>query len=353
MGKEREFRFVDVELGTWDDAMELARSFYAHKDPWLFRGERDGSWHLSTTLQRALTSLEEPLKKLADVERRILIKFRRTAPLHGQVVSQEAIAEHTDAIDWLTMVQHYGGPTRLLDFTRSFWVAVFFAIEATSSAKFPEEQVVWAVNSRKLWNQVMAQLPCKNEQYRPSEASQRRRGARIEARKWLMLDENWGKRGFEKQRKCFGLDKGQKLPALALPIEPERMNPRMAAQGGSFIFAMGADRTFEENLFGSFGLEAPAQWCPRIWDGTKQLSSGPRQTVIFRIVLPQGQAKVKEGNVLLQAMSISARSLFPDAHGVARAGYDVAVDWKGVERRAILEGATRPPPENDNDIASE
>lgn len=354
MGKERKFRFVDVELGTWNNAMKLARWFYAHEDPWVFRGERDGSWHLSTTLERALKSLREPLTKLADVERRILIKFRRTAPLHGQVISEEAVHERTEAIEWLTMVQHYGGPVRLLDFTRSFWVAVFFAIEPTSSPKFPEQQVVWAVNSRKLWEAAMAWLPGTKGEYRAPEASDRRRGARIEATEWLMVDEKYRKKGFARLKRRLGLDpKKDLLPALALPIEPERKNPRMAAQEGCFIFAMAADGTFEQNLFETFGLKAPCDWSPRSWDGTRGLSSPPRQTVIFRIVLPQGQLRVKEGNVLLQAMNISGRSLFPDAHGVARAGYDVAVDWKGIERRTILRGAMRPPPEKEDDIRTE
>lgn len=353
MGKNSKFAFEDVKLTTWNNAMELARCFYAHKDRWLLRGERDGSWHLSTTLERALKSLREPLTKLADVERRILIKFRRTAHLHGQVVSQEAVDEGTHAIEWLTMVQHYGGPTRLLDFTGSFWVAVFFAIEVTAAPEFPKKQVVWAVNSRKLWNQGVEVHLKRKDWYGREEASQRRRGARIEAKEWLMVDEKYRNTGFTNLKGRLGLRNEDPLPPLALPIEPERMNPRMAAQDGSFIFAMAADRTFEENLFQTFGLKAPTRWSPRRWDGTQGLSSRPRQTVIFRIVLPQGHPKLKEGHVLLQDMNISAESLFRDAHGVARAGYDVAVDWKGVERRAILRGAMRPPPEKEDDMPTE
>jgi hypothetical protein len=47
------------------------------------------------------------------------------------------------------LIQHHGGPTRLLDFTHSFYVAAFFALERAT-----EDVAVWAVNLDRLENAV-------------------------------------------------------------------------------------------------------------------------------------------------------------------------------------------------------
>ena len=56
---------------------------------------------------------------------RVLVHdFRRRA--HHYIQSPPSPDEH---LEWLALVQHHGGPTRLLDFTKSFYVASFFAVE--------------------------------------------------------------------------------------------------------------------------------------------------------------------------------------------------------------------------------
>ena len=44
-------------------------------------------------------------------------------------------------LDWLALMQHYGASTRLLDFSHSFYVAAYFAVENAT-----KDSAVWAVN---------------------------------------------------------------------------------------------------------------------------------------------------------------------------------------------------------------
>ena len=61
---------------------------------------------------------------------------------HARVHGQIADAPTTDAkLEWLSLLQHYGGPTRLLDVTRSPYVAAYFAADKAGNG----DCAVWAL----------------------------------------------------------------------------------------------------------------------------------------------------------------------------------------------------------------
>jgi hypothetical protein len=91
---------------------------------------------------------------MLDVEAGLLRKFQR----HGHLYEgRMAVPDHDNVLEWLALMQHYGAPTRLLDWSYSFWVALFFACENAhpDASSWP---AVWALNSAWLKERSLAVL---------------------------------------------------------------------------------------------------------------------------------------------------------------------------------------------------
>jgi hypothetical protein len=100
-------------------------------DPW-FRGQTNAAWELAPNIFRY---------DLLNDEDEIRAEFQRRAPQY----MTEAVPQ--DYWGWYFLMQHYGAPTRLLDWTDSALVALYFALN--SDRKDPEDDldaVVWMLD---------------------------------------------------------------------------------------------------------------------------------------------------------------------------------------------------------------
>lgn len=109
--------------GTWDPSIRRHRSTFA------YRGVEDETYKLSNGLSR----LGEPYPNL---ERNLLKQFKKYA--HDEVTARD-----TDW-HWLAIAQHYGLPTRLLDWTYAPLVAAHFATSDINT--FDRDGAIWKVD---------------------------------------------------------------------------------------------------------------------------------------------------------------------------------------------------------------
>ena len=116
------FTFHKEQIVTWDGLLEQAAQLTAEQ--WLFRGMQRANWHLETSLEHSCVEhYEQDLSNAASLENILTREFRRRYYNHRVGIPDPV------GLEWLSLMQHYGAPTRLLDFTYSFFIAAFFAVE--------------------------------------------------------------------------------------------------------------------------------------------------------------------------------------------------------------------------------
>jgi hypothetical protein len=120
---------------SWNSDIGRFRSRFA------FRGLSEADYHLETTLIR----LGGPYVQL---EQHLLRNFRKYA--YREVVQGDSLWH------WLSLAQHYGLPTRLMDWTYSPFVAMHFA--TVNIEKSAVDGVIWAVDYEKSHHLVPPQL---------------------------------------------------------------------------------------------------------------------------------------------------------------------------------------------------
>jgi hypothetical protein len=245
--KEVAVRFKELRPKSWQ---ELKDWYHALSLGWVFRGQRKADWEISSSLERLLRRV--PLRAM---EVPMLRKF--ASRLHHYAGS-EAASE--TLLGKLALMQHHGVPTRLTDWTKSAFVATFFAVE---EAVGPNGAcAVWALvgewcNTQSV-HRLRAKLGLTADQL-PMEIS-------------LAEDHHFIEYVFNAGEPCV------------VSLEPERLNPRMAAQQGIFVCAGDMTSSFMENLeaLGArdllrklYKIIIPNAWRPRILHDRERMNIGP------------------------------------------------------------------------------
>jgi len=114
---------------------------------WLFRGHRNANWDLAPSIGRA--SIWSPKTYSALEERDLFLRFR------DDVFEPRIVGRYTD-FERLAIGQHYGLPSRLLDWTSNLLTAAFFASQTEDGVpevdgrilmvSVPDDHVEWFWN---------------------------------------------------------------------------------------------------------------------------------------------------------------------------------------------------------------
>jgi hypothetical protein len=247
--------FNTITVNSWQEFKDRIARF---GENWAFRGQTDSRWVLNNAIERT-----EFIQFYPSIEAEFVAEFQRGA---RNYLSRDETPQHL--IEWLALMQHHGAPTRLLDLTRSPFIAAYFAFEHCH-IRDGHHVGIWGINIAHLKERSLEIL---STQF--SEALEQSSN---------LINESLFESIF------FNNDQ-----SLVFPVEPFSMNRRYSLQQSMFVSTGNSRETFMSQL--AF------------------LGDDISKTVV-RIEVPSSCKKVALRE--LQQMNLHRASLFPDLDGYA------------------------------------
>lgn len=315
---ERRLKTARIELHTWRDFTKVMKILDVGK--WIYRGQEDSSWSLESGLDRYLKKFGKAGLRKKDGGSRdteFVMAFPRAeyfaiSRFRAMSRQDQAWASNVDA---LIAMQHYGAKTRLLDFTTSIRVALFFAYENQSNGK---QRAIYAINYKALLDQD---------------------GMWSGYKEYLKREKKWVDRGDEQARWEFEsqienqyyrdfafaeaekiiLQQAQESEISILPLYTVCSNKRQMAQTGVELMPRTFD-WFDKNLATALNVSVD-----EINNPTTLISNDISHLVNASAHLPSALVKLvfdpqmeKDAWQLLDQANINAATIYPDWVGIAK-----------------------------------
>lgn len=243
---------------------QLIRHVNELPNNFIYRGQADAAWPLKSSLERVIGDAwnAEAAQRFEDYA---LKQFQSKFHLYDHENSHPA-----SKLAWLSVMQHYGVPTRLLDFTESPYIALYFALESYTH-HLGRDIALFALDYSAVLQKSIEHIQSKDSGFKETRATV-----------------------FEKQDQIFDTVVDRFAYDIAWIAEPQVLNARLDRQGGSFL------------LSGNRSLKIEAVLTlPLYSDVTAQ-----------KLIVPA--SLVSGVFALLRKMNITSKSLYGDLEGLAR-----------------------------------
>jgi len=324
-------RIAHVQISHWPDFFRLMNFFARRKEggwQWVFRGQKDSTWGLQSSLEREIEEYwKNTLRKesrrnlgsyMGDVvrdERRVIGDFQRLVK-SGDYLPAGILSDVGESlVQALSMLQHYGSKTRLLDFTYSLGVAAYFAFETQTTGR---PRTIWALNI----DSLVGRIP------KMKEMLGNNLGVVQRVRQYAFGSRDWPEdvtRDFQKEfvGVADGILEGKQFyDRGVIPIRLVGNNRRLDAQNGLFLFPLVAS-SFEENLAMTLGVSTDVFEDLKNPQGRSEALGSPgmrtsryKDHSLLKIdFMPEMESRAWH---VLEQMQLVPHMLFPDLDGLAK-----------------------------------
>lgn len=253
-----------IEEITISDTEFLITEFNKLPNSFIYRGHSDSSWKLESTLERIIGN-----KWSKDVaskyEEHYLNIFKSKYHIYN-----ESEHEPKSKLSWLSVMQHYGAPTRLIDFTVSPYIALYFALEDYN----PQDEIdlaVYAIDYSSIMDASLKFISTKDSSFQKTNAG-------ISGKQDKVFDDVVDRFSYE----------------VVWITEPLQMNARIDRQAGTFLISGDKDIRVEDLLLSDIYKDCSV---------TKYCISHEIYENLY---------------ALLRKMNINSKSLYGDLSGLAK-----------------------------------
>ncbi len=353
-------KVVFCKVNTCEDYYAL--SGILSTGEWIYRGHENSKWLLENSLERARKSKaayinakykDNPLhaSSLRSFDMLGIPGNYYIREFHAiQAYKSRSHQKNLSNIEALCNLQHYGGKTRLLDFTFSINLALFFAFE---NKYICQERCIWGINYKELKFKLkdpfckFIKNECKNKNIDYKKLIEDISNIKdysdlnddnIDEYLYydLLYDEFCDKIYMQNEiykqiaEECIHeSEQKSECKDLILPIEMPDQNPRISAQNGLFLFTT-SFKPFSECLCKQFGLkyEENDKICPELYnerkdekcffEGLNDFQQHYRNIWNAKIVKIIFSEKFDDENNILKASNINAYTIYPDNVGIAK-----------------------------------
>jgi hypothetical protein len=233
----------------------------AHR-AYVYRGHSNSSFKLESSLFRAFEEVLAITKLTRTPGKAINKNGHEKLTLNKFIANAHLFLPHTpkgdDALSWMSIMQHFGAPTRMLDFTFSPYVATYFALESGT-----EDSAIYSLK-----HSVLKEID--SDYYKDIDVA--------EMYKNLLSKEDTENHDEE----------------FLYVYEPHYSNQRLMAQQGLFVIPS-TNQISHEAIIAFYRL---------------------KQAEMVKYVIPKEMRK--EGLKRLQKMNITATMLFPGLEGFCK-----------------------------------
>lgn len=263
------------EIETLKDYTELfqSRAKSVGEHILWYRGSGKYDYKLEPSLFR---HSEKDIIELLKLEKKLMTRFHQ----RGYPFVQKPFPDNWER---LFFMQHYGLPTRLLDWSESPYIALYFALDSAKkkdNGDYEGDAAVWVLNPTK-WNEFLYPRPGQNRDILTS------------------LD-------IEQLERYAPPDKPESHSLLAPPVAiyGTHNSQRIVSQRGVFIMFGSSTLPMEEQYENYIGLDA------------RSAAANFPSSLLLKVRVPVG--KIDDLKKELRATGITHSVIYPDLEGLAK-----------------------------------